>query len=259
MSPNRVLIEIVDDRQFGFVLSLIWQFNVFFRMLSDLLQLVFPKHCPGCDNALGRGESAVCVHCLLELEETRFHLAADDNELFYRLAGRVPLAGASAMYYFDKRGRFKKMMQALKYGNRPQVGKFLGQNYGESLLGQKAISMAQTIVPVPLHRSRFAERGYNQSEMIALGLGKALGLPVDVRALQRVSKTATQTKKSQQERWQNVESVFGMRTPLGGHLILVDDVITTGATLEACIRELYAQPVPPDSVYVLALGMARHG
>ncbi len=228
-------------------------------MLSDLLQLIFPKNCPGCDNALGRGEAAVCVHCLLELEETRFHLQPADNELYYRLAGRVPLIGASAMYYFDKRGRFKKMMQALKYGNCPQVGKFLGQYYGECLKDEPLISQALTIVPVPLHRSRFAERGYNQSEMIALGLGKALGISVDIKALQRTSKTATQTKKTQKERWENVESVFGMQRPLSGHLILVDDVITTGATLEACIRTLYAQAAPPESVYVLALGMARHG
>lgn len=228
-------------------------------MFQDLLQLFFPRYCPGCENALGKGEGAVCLHCLLELEETRFHENPADNELYYRLAGRVPLAGASALYYFDKRGRFKKMMQALKYGNRPQVGRFLGAHYAESLKTHPIISKADAIVPVPLHRSRFAERGYNQSEVIADGLGKAIGIPVNTKALQRTTKTETQTKKSQAERWENVQSVFGMKQPLGGNLILVDDVITTGATLEACIKTIFAQPEPPTSLYVLALGMARHG
>ncbi len=230
-----------------------------FAVIRDLLHLLFPQNCPGCDNALGRGEHAVCMHCLLELEETNFHKLPADNELYYRLAGRVPLAGASAYYYFDKRGRFKKIIQALKYGNRPQVGKALGAMYGERLAGEAHLQRVDAIVPVPLHRSRFAERGYNQSEMIALGLGKSLGIKVDARSFVRNAKTDTQTKKSQTERWENVQSVFGLRQPLGGHLILVDDVITTGATLEACIRSLYAQPEPPLSIQILALGMARHG
>jgi ComF family protein len=228
-------------------------------LIQDLLQLVFPRHCPGCDNVLGRGDGAVCLHCLLELEQTQFHLQPADNELYFRLAGRVPLTGASAMYYFDKRGRFKKMMQALKYGNRPQVGRFLGQHYGEMLVNHAIVAQADAILPVPLHRSRFAERGYNQSEMICEGLGKALGIQVNTKSLVRTAKTDTQTKKSQTERWENVESVFGIAKPIEGRLILVDDVITTGATLEACIKALYAQPVPPVSLYVISLGMARHG
>jgi ComF family protein len=199
------------------------------------------------------------MQCLLELGETKFHASATDNELYYRLAGKVPLAGASALFFFDKRGRFKRITQALKYGNRPQVGTFLGQYYGEKLRDAQLLNHANAIVPVPLHRSRMAERGYNQSEKIAQGLEKALGIPLVTDALARNVKTKTQTKKSQTERWENVEDAFEMRKPLSGHLILVDDVVTTGATLEACIRKLYAQTVPPQSVYVIALGMARHG
>jgi ComF family protein len=221
-------------------------------VLRDLLTLIFPQNCPGCDQTLQRGEGAVCLHCLLEIGQTHFHG-------HYRLAGKVPLAGASAMFYFDKRGRFKKMMQALKYGNRPQVGRFLGTHYGEVLRQVPALMQVDAIVPVPLHRSKFAQRGYNQSEMIAKGLSKAMGIPVDTRSLVRASKTETQTKKSKTERWENVKSVFEMQQPLSGKLILVDDVITTGATLEACIRILYDQPTVPTAVYVLALGMARHG
>ena len=222
------------------------------------MQLFFPRICPGCDRPLQGGEDAVCVGCLMELQETDFHLHPTENELFLRLAGRVPLSGASALFYFDKRGRFKRMIQALKYKNRPQVGRYLGQFYAEKLRDAPMIAQADALVAVPLHRSRQAERGYNQSEMIAEGISKVLSIPVVPNALVRSSKTTSQTKKTQTERWENVEHAFEMKKPLGGRIILVDDVITTGATLEACIRCLYAQATPPESVYVLSLGMARH-
>lgn len=198
------------------------------------------------------------MQCLLELGETQFHGHPADNELYYRLAGRVPIVGASALFFFDKRGRFKRITQALKYGNRPQVGTYLGHYYGEKLRKVPELTRVEAIVPVPLHRGRFAQRGYNQSERIAHGLGKALGISVVENALTRAAKTTTQTQKSKTERWENVADAFEVRKPLSGHLMLVDDVITTGATLEACIRRLYAQPLPPQSVYVLALGMTRH-
>lgn len=200
----------------------------------------------------------MCVGCLLELQETGQHQQLADNELYYRLAGRVPLAGASALFYFDKRGRFKRMIQALKYKNRPQVGRYLGEYYGEKLRNLPIFTQADALVPVPLHRSRQAERGYNQSEMIAEGLSKTLGVPVNTKALLRSSKTTSQTKKTQSERWENVEHAFEMKQPIAGRILLIDDVITTGATLEACIRCLYRQPTPPESIHVLSLGMARH-
>jgi ComF family protein len=230
-----------------------------YNLLSDLFQLIFPKNCPGCEEPLRKGEGAVCLKCLLEIGETQFHETPENNELYDRLAGKVPLSGASALFFFDKRGRFKRITQALKYGNRPQVGKYLGEYYGEKLRGTDLVTRANAIIPVPLHRDRFAERGYNQSEMIGLGLSKALGIPMVKDALLRAKRTNSQTKKSQTERWENVESAFEVRKPLGGQLILVDDVVTTGSTLEACIRTLYAQAQPPQGVYVLALGMARHG
>jgi ComF family protein len=230
----------------------------FLKLLRDLFQLLFPPLCPGCNQLLVKGEGAVCMQCLLELGETRFHENPTDNELYYRLAGKVPLAGAAALFYFHKRGRFKNMTTAFKYGNRPQVAKYLGHYFGQRLQNAPLVTQADVLVPVPLHRSRFAKRGYNQSEMIAEGLGKALKITVDTGSLVRAVRTNTQTRKSQKERWDNVRDAFAMRKPLTGNVVLVDDVITTSSTLEACIRQLYAQPVPPKSVYVLALGIATH-
>jgi ComF family protein len=227
-------------------------------MLRDLINLVFPRQCPGCDRDLVRGEGEVCTQCLLDIEETGFHESESDNELYYRLAGKIPLDGAFALYYFDKKGKFKKIIQALKYKKNPQVGRFLGELYGEKLKAAGAAENLSAIVPVPLHRSRLVERGYNQSEEIGKGLSKATGVPLVARALVRGEKTATQTRKSKTERWENVKDVFEMRRPLSGNILLVDDVITTGSTLEACIRTLHSQAEKPLSLRIAALGMARH-
>lgn len=228
-------------------------------MFWDFIRIIFPQTCPSCDNTLNRTEGAVCDECLLAIEETHFHKNANSNELFFRFAGKVQLDGASALFFYDKRGRFKRMMQALKYGKKPQVGSFLGEYYGNLLRRDGAFSNATHVIPVPLHRSRKATRGYNQSEKIANGLAKGLGIEVDTKSLMRVGETQTQTRKGKSERWENVKSVFELKRPVTGHVLLVDDVITTGATLEACLRVLYAQDEPPASVVVIALGMARFG
>ena len=228
-------------------------------MFKDFIRLIFPHNCPSCDNVLSRAEGAVCDECLLAIEETKFHQSPKSNELYFRFAGKVALAGAAALYFYDKRGRFKRMMQALKYGRKPQVGSFLGEFYGKMLQRDGAFANATHVIPVPLHRKRKAERGYNQSEKIAAGLAKGLGIELNTKALARVGATQTQTRKGKSARWENVKSVFELKQPVSGHVILVDDVITTGATLEACLRVLQAQETPPASIVVIALGMARFG
>lgn len=228
-------------------------------MFKDLIRLIFPANCPGCENVLSKAEGAVCDECLISVEETKFHKNLKENELYYRFAGKVALDGASALFFYDKRGRFKKMMQALKYGNKPQIGSFLGEFYGKMLKREGILSNATTVIPVPLHRDRMASRGYNQSEKIAIGLAKGLGIEMDSKSLVRAKATQTQTRKGKNERWENVKSVFDLRKPVSGTVILVDDIITTGATLEACLKMFESQEVPPEAVYVLALGIARQG
>lgn len=225
-------------------------------MFKDLLNLVFPPVCPSCDTLLNDQEKAICWACLADIEQTDFHLDPGNNELFFRFAGKIDLAGAAALFYFDKQGKLKEIIKALKYKNQPYMGTFLGEFYGKMLKGSEMMAGMDRIIPVPLHRSRLISRGYNQSEAFARGLSSSLGISVDSRSLRRLQKTVTQTQKRQDERWDNVRDVFGLSQPLGGKVVLVDDVITTGSTLEACIRTLLAQENPPR-IQVLCIGMAR--
>lgn len=192
------------------------------------------------------------------MRPTRFHLKPQDNELYYRIAGKVPLAGAAAYCYFDKKGRVKRMVQGLKYKNRPQVGKYLGSLWGEELGRDEFWAGVDVLLPVPLHKKREAERGYNQAEAIARGLSKRMEARVEVGAMVRRKQTETQTRKGKDARWENVKDVFELRRPLGGHVALVDDVATTGSTLEACVRTLLNQEQPPAQISILALCIAKN-
>lgn len=228
------------------------------KYVRGLLDLLFPPTCPGCGTVTVEQEGPVCTGCLLDISETGFHDAPTDNELYYRLAGKVPLDGAAALYYFDKKGKFQRIVQGLKYKNMPQVGNYLGKYYAQQLKATPLLSGIDMLVPVPLHPRRQRERGYNQAERIATGLSAVLDIPVRTDVLRRVRATGSQTRKGQAARWENVRDVFAVEQPASGGIMLVDDVITTGATLEACIRTLCADVTAPQKLTVLALGMARN-
>lgn len=225
------------------------------RMLQSMIDLIFPRTCPGCGHALKAGEQAVCISCLLEMPATHFHESPKDNPLYFRLAGRVPLEAAAAMYYFDKHGRLKKVVSGLKYRKNPKIGIEMGKMIGETIRGQDWVARLEGVVPVPLHPKRKAERGYNQSAALGEGMAMVLGIPLLENSLIRVQNTKTQTRKGKAERWDNVESAFERVGELPGHVLLMDDIITTGATTEACIRALQTQP--GLKVSLMALAMAR--
>lgn len=226
-------------------------------MFADILQLIFPAHCPSCGNKLTKQEKGICWPCLTDIEETGFHQQPTENELWFRLAGRVPLHWASAHYYFDKKGKLKRIIQALKYHNQPRLGIYLGEYYGAHLQGNPALEPFDCLVPVPVHTRKKAQRGYNQAYMIAKGLSAPLSLPVLENHLVRSQKGPSQTKKGKMERWENVKDSFDLKRPLPKNLLLVDDIITTGSTLEACIRVIMTQERPPEKIGILAIGMTR--
>lgn len=177
---------------------------------------------------------------MLELPRTSYHTDAE-NALMTRLQGRVPLQFAVAFFLFRKRGKVQRLLHQLKYNNHPEIGQTLGQVYGEELRQHYFDQRIDLIIPVPLHASRKRKRGYNQSAEFGKGLSKSLNKPCLEDVLVRITKTETQTKKTKLRRWQNVSEVFHVAKPEQLHqqnVLLIDDVITTGATIEACAHML---------------------
>lgn len=208
------------------------------EVLKDFVSLFFPDYCLGCSGSLVRGEHMICSACMLEMPQTNYHYTYE-NPLRLRMSGRIPIVHALGFFKFTKNGRIQHILHALKYKNEPEVGVMLGKVYGQKL--KERSLLFDLIVPVPLHPSRKRKRGYNQSAKFAQGLGEILAIPYSDEIIARGVKTSTQTRKSKLKRWENVSDVFVIRNPepiRSKHVLLVDDVVTTGATLEACATVL---------------------
>jgi ComF family protein len=207
-------------------------------MFRDVIQLLFPKTCVACHVNLVKNEQHLCVACLLDLPQTRFH-EMHDNALAKTFWGRLPVEQAFAFVYFKKGNAVQHILHEIKYKNNKELAVFVGQYYG-SILHAAGIKL-DGVVAIPLHSNKLRSRGYNQSELIAEGLAQSLQVPNLSSYVTRVKATETQTKKTRFARWQNVEEVFSLKREhafVGKHLLLVDDVITTGATIEACGNQL---------------------
>jgi ComF family protein len=176
----------------------------------------------------------------MHLPVTDFHLHADNpvSQLFW---GRVPVHHAASYFYFHKGSRVQHLIHQLKYKGREDIGVYIGRQYGRLLQDSPLFGDVSAIIPVPLHPKKLRKRGYNQSEAFARGLARSMVANVDVYSLIRKEVTDTQTRKSRFKRWENVSEVFDLPDPSsleGKHVLLVDDVVTTGATLESCIQTL---------------------
>jgi ComF family protein len=208
--------------------------------LSDFVSLLLPQLCPACGESLMAGENVICTDCRFTLPFTNFHLQPD-NIVARQFWGKVDLQGAYALYYFAKGGKVQNLMHHFKYKGMQQIGVLLGNMAGEQLVKSNIFNSVNVIIPVPLHKKRLKERGYNQSTCFANGLAQKLNAVVDDDNLVRVKSTETQTHKSRFLRFENMQEVFKVLNPeklMDKHVLLVDDVITTGSTLEVCSLQL---------------------
>ncbi len=219
------------------------------------MHLFFPECCVGCGAGLTEAETVLCLGCQLLLPETGYH-AHTLNETGQRLAGRIPFVFATSFAYFVPDGLLQQLLHGLKYRNRKDIGRFLGTRFGHALQEAGVCVGVDYIVAVPLHPEKERIRGYNQSIIIAEAMGAVLGVPVLDGVLVRTRHTESQTQKTRAERAANMEAAFAVRhsqSLAGKHVLLVDDVLTTGATLEACAQALLGVPGLSISIGTIAL------
>ncbi len=226
------------------------------KALYDLLALVYPEVCYACHEALNTGEKMVCTTCRVKLPYTNYHLLPEsDNPLANRFYGRINVENALAYLTFVRAGRVQNLLHSLKYKNAPEIGELLGKWFGYELQKSGYQEKIDMIVPVPLHKRKLQTRGYNQADHFAKGLSQSLEIPWQSNVLSRVAESTTQTKKSRFARWENVDKIFTVTQPeqiKEKRVLLVDDVLTTGATLEACGQELLASGCKSLSVATIA-------
>jgi ComF family protein len=195
------------------------------------------------------------LQCLNNIPRTNYHLLTD-NPVEKRFWGKAPIFRGTSFFFFQKGSPFQKLLHELKYKGNKEIGEILGRYAAAELLNSPDFCSIDIIIPIPLHPKRFAQRGYNQSEWIGKGLSAVLDKPQDTNTLKRVKQTTTQTKKSVFERFENTEGIFelsGAKELEGKHLLLIDDVLTTGSTLNAAINTLLNIPNVKISIFTLAI------
>jgi ComF family protein len=222
--------------------------------LTDFISLLFPELCPACGESLVATETLVCTDCRYNLPYTNFHLQPD-NIVARQFWGKINIQGAYSLYYFAKGGKVQNLMHHFKYRGMYRIGNLLGKMAGKQLIQNDVFNTVDLIIPVPLHKSRLKQRGYNQSTCFAEGLASKLDATVHENNLVRVKATDTQTHRSRFSRFENMQEVFAVKNPeklINKHILLVDDIVTTGSTLEACGQKLLEIPGLKLSIATIA-------
>lgn len=224
---------------------------------NDILQLFFPPLCKICKKALRKGEEQICLHCLCDLPQTRFHLLKTDNPVEQLFYGKIEFRHATSFLHYEKKSAVQKLIHSLKYYDNKELGYLLGRMAARELqMANHPICQVDYLIPVPLHPRKKRKRGYNQAEWIAKGLQSVWNCPVRTDLLERTLYTESQTRKSGFERWGNTRGSFSALSPgelENKHILIVDDVITTGSTIEACARALSDIPDIGISLFSLAV------
>ena len=213
-----------------------------YRIWADFIGLFFPRLCLACNNPLPHTEQFVCLDCQVTLPETDFQYN-NDNLFVQKFDGRIGIEGGYALYYFTKKSKTQHLIHAIKYQDKREAAIATGQILGKKILEGNMNYRFEWIIPVPMHPKKEIERGYNQAQLFAEGLSDSLQTPVNSRIIAKTKATESQTRKSKLERLRNTEDIFKCNASTkdlkGKHLLIVDDVMTTGATLEACALAIF--------------------
>lgn len=233
--------------------------TIFNRLKADLLQVLYPGFCLICDTEIQHAPGAVCPVCEQDLQYTHFEGYSDSTSLDQLFWGRIPVHRTYAMLYFQKQNETQRVLHALKYKDRPDVARYFGTKLGEKISKHPGFSDLEALIPVPLHPKKEFLRGYNQSRLLAEGITEQLAIPVRDDLLKRIAFTESQTKKNKISRWENMQNRFESGKQLVHpykHIAIVDDVVTTGSTIETCVN-LLKELLPETKISVISLAVAR--
>lgn len=227
---------------------------MFKEAFSSFAHLFFPHVCAGCGSDVIQNDSIVCMHCSSQMPFTNFHIQPG-NPVEKKFWGRLHLQAAASTFYFTKNSFLQNLLHAFKYKSNKDVGYYLGTQMAQQIKGCERFSNIHVLIPLPLFASREKKRGYNQATILCNAMSNELQIPVVNNAVIRGAATNTQTHKTRAERWDNMDGKFILineEAIQNKHILLVDDVVTTGATLEACGKELLKAPGSQLSILTLA-------
>ncbi|RLD41971.1 MAG: ComF family protein [Bacteroidetes bacterium] len=228
------------------------------KIINNLIEIFYPKICLACERRLLDHERVLCSYCELNLPKTNFH-NRESNPVEILFWGRCRIDSASAYYRYIKQGNVQNLIHNFKYKGYQEIGLYIGEIYGKQLMASERYKTVDLIIPVPLHNKKLKIRGFNQSEVFAHGLSRSMKAITDSTILIRNIHTSTQTKKSRWDRHKNVSSIFSIKDPellKGKHIMIVDDVITTGSTIESCVNTL--TEIEDIKISVIAIASAAH-
>jgi ComF family protein len=226
--------------------------------IEGLTQLVYPLQCVGCGNDAITKEELLCIDCLLNLPETNFAKTADNfvEKIFY---GRIPVEAATSLYFFNKDSLLQHLIHQLKYKGNQDIGTYFGKIMGRRLAASSRFKAIDFVTPIPLSKKRIAKRGYNQALSVCNGIASVLNIPVLDNLTIRQKDNETQTQKNRLERWENMQNTFQVKDKTliaGKNILLIDDVVTTGATLEACGEVILT--TPNTKLFIATVAVAMH-
>ncbi len=226
-------------------------------MFKNIINLFFPPVCAGCHSFLISNENVICTQCRHNIPLTNHHLNPED-EAFKKFYGRIPVEYTSALLYFHKKGIVQELIHNLKYKGQEQIGTVLGEWYAEDLKNATILQSVDEIIPVPLHKRKLRERGYNQVTNFGLSLSNGLKIAYNPNLLVRNIYSKTQSKKNLLNRSDGIDTIFDVtftEKDHNKHFLLIDDVMTTGSTLEACSHALLK--IPGAKISIVCMAMAH--